>query len=74
MGWIIVGLVKPMTERLPVAGFGLLLAGGLVYTAGTAFYVLKRVRYMHAVWHLFVLGGSVCHFLVVILYVLPGRH
>jgi hemolysin III len=62
-----------MIERLPAAGFALLLAGGLVYTAGTAFYVLKRVRYMHAVWHLFVLGGSVCHLLVVILYVLPGR-
>lgn len=73
MGWIIVFLFKPLMALLPGPGFGLLLAGGLFYTLGTVFYVLKRVRYMHAVWHLFVLGGSVCHFLAVTLYVLPGR-
>ncbi|OGV71171.1 MAG: hemolysin III, partial [Lentisphaerae bacterium RIFOXYA12_64_32] len=72
MGWIIIFLAKPLLQRLPAAGFGLLFAGGIVYTLGTLFYVLKRVRYMHAVWHLFVLGGSVCHFLAVVLYVLPG--
>lgn len=71
MGWIIIFLIKPLTERLPPAGVALLIAGGVVYTAGTIFYVLKRVRYHHAVWHLFVLGGSVCHFLAVALYVLP---
>jgi hemolysin III len=73
MGWIIVFLLKPLIARLPAAGFQLMLAGGLVYTAGTLFYVLKRVPYMHAVWHLFVLGGSVLHFFAVLLYVLPGR-
>ncbi|MBI5547949.1 MAG: hemolysin III family protein [Deltaproteobacteria bacterium] len=72
MGWLIIFMVKPLLERLPVAGFALMLGGGIVYTAGTLFYVLKRVRYMHAVWHLFVIGGSVCHFLAVAMYVLPG--
>ncbi|HEY3448718.1 MAG TPA: hemolysin III family protein [Myxococcales bacterium] len=73
MGWGIIFLIKPLLERLPSAGIGLLIAGGLAYTVGTFFYVLKRVKYMHAVWHLFVLGGSVCHFLAVAMYVLPGR-
>jgi hemolysin III len=49
----------------------LLFAGGIAYTLGTIFYVLKRVPYMHAVWHLFVLAGSICHFLAVMFYVLP---
>jgi len=43
--------------------------GGVTYTVGTIFYALKRVPYMHTVWHLFVIGGSVCHFLAVALYV-----
>lgn len=73
MGWIVILLVKPLLARLPTPGFALLLAGGITYTAGTLFYVLKGVRYTHAIWHLFVLGGSVCHFLAVALYVLPGR-
>ncbi len=73
MGWVIVFLFKPLLARLPGPGFSLLMAGGFFYTAGTLFYVLKRVRYMHAVWHMFVLGGSACHFLAVALYVLPGR-
>lgn len=70
MGWIVVGAIGPLTDALPVAGVWLLAAGGLAYTLGTVFYVLKRVPYMHAVWHLFVLGGAVCHFLTVIVFVL----
>ncbi|MGC4120103.1 MAG: hemolysin III family protein [Myxococcales bacterium] len=72
MGWSIIFLINPLLERLPRAGIGLLVAGGLVYTLGTIFYVLKKVKWMHAVWHLFVIGGSVCHFLAVLMYVLPG--
>jgi hemolysin III len=50
----------------------LLLSGGLAYSLGAAFYVLdKRLAFGHAVWHLFVLGGSVCHFLAILLGVLP---
>jgi len=71
MGWLIVLKFGPLAARLPPAGLGLLIGGGLAYTLGTVFYVLKRVRYMHAVWHVFVVGGSVCHFLAVILYVVP---
>jgi hemolysin III len=73
MGWLVVIAIKPLVAALPTAGFALLAAGGLAYTGGTAFYVIKRVRYMHAIWHIWVLGGSLCHFLAVILYVIPDR-
>ena len=71
MGWIIVFAIKPLVQRLPSGGVWLLVAGGLSYTVGTVFYGLKAVRYTHAVWHVFVLAGSVCHFLAVALYVVP---
>lgn len=70
MGWLVVAAMKPLLTNLAPAGVWLLAAGGLAYTLGTAFYVLKRIPYMHMVWHLFVLAGSVCHFLAVVLYVL----
>lgn len=69
MGWTIVVASRPLLEKLGDGGFGLLVAGGITYTVGTIFYVLKRVPYMHTVWHLFVLGGSICHYLSVALYV-----
>jgi hemolysin III len=70
MGWLAVLSIRPLAANLAPAGLWLLVAGGLAYTVGTAFYVLQRVRYMHAVWHLFVLGGSTCHFLAVLLFVI----
>jgi len=70
MGWLVVIAVGPLTSALPSEGIWLLLAGGLAYTIGTVFYVLKKVPYMHAVWHLFVLAGSACHFFAVIIYVI----
>jgi hemolysin III len=70
MGWIGILAVKPLAAALPPGGLWLLLAGGLAYTAGTIFYLLKSIPYMHAVWHLWVIGGSVCHVLAVLLYVL----
>lgn len=66
MGWLIVIAVKPMLAAVPSAGLWLLLAGGLCYTGGTLFYLWKSLRYHHAVWHLFVLAGSVCHFFAVL--------
>ncbi len=70
MGWLVVVAVKPLMQALPVAGLTWLLAGGLCYTAGISFYALdKRVWYFHGVWHLFVLGGSICHYLTVWMYV-----
>lgn len=71
MGWLVVAAIGPLLENLPTGGMWLLVAGGLAYTLGTIFYVLKKIPYMHMVWHLFVLTGSVCHFLAVMLYVLP---
>ena len=71
MGWLGILFIRPLAESLPSYGLWLLLAGGIAYTVGTVFYVLKRVPYMHAVWHLFVLGGSACHVLAVMLAVIP---
>ncbi len=69
MGWLVVLLVRPLSQHLPAGGLWLLFAGGVAYTVGTLFYVLHWVPFMHSVWHLFVLGGSVCHFLAVATYV-----
>ena len=71
MGWLAVFMIRPLMSNLEPAGIWLLLAGGLAYTVGTIFYVLKRVKFMHAIWHLWVLAGSVLHFLAVMLYVFP---
>jgi hemolysin III len=70
MGWMVVLSIKPLIANLAPAGLWLLVAGGLCYTVGTIFYVLKKVKYMHAVWHVWVLAGSVCHFLAVLLFVM----
>jgi len=70
MGWMVVLSIRPLMENLDPAGLWLLVAGGLAYTVGTIFYVMKKVKYMHAVWHVWVLAGSTCHFLAVLLYVI----
>ena len=71
MGWLIVVAIKPMLAAVPRHALWWLLAGGLCYTGGVAFYAMKSVRFSHAVWHLFVLAGSACHFLAILFYVLP---
>ncbi|MCM3748364.1 hemolysin III family protein [Paenibacillus pasadenensis] len=71
MGWLIVFAWGPLTESLDPAGLALLISGGLLYTLGTVFYVWRAFPYHHAVWHLFVLAGSVAHFFTILLYVLP---
>lgn len=71
MGWLIIFSAKDLIASLPSGGFALLLAGGIVYTVGVIFFILHKFRYMHSIWHIFVLGGSVLHFLSVILYVFP---
>jgi hemolysin III len=73
MGWISVLIFKQIMESLPGGGVALLVAGGATYTAGVIFYVWKRLPYSHAIWHLFVLGGSVCHFLLFLVHVRPLR-
>jgi hemolysin III len=72
MGWLIVIAIKPLVENIPLAGIVWLAAGGLAYTGGVAFYAMKRVRYHHMVWHLFVAAGSVCHFIAVLGYAIPA--
>ncbi|MDY0087464.1 MAG: hemolysin III family protein [Coriobacteriia bacterium] len=72
MGWLALLMIGPLRDNLSPTGLWLLVAGGLAYTLGTIFYVLKRVPYMHAVWHLFVLAGSACHVLAVMLAVIPA--
>lgn len=71
MGWLAVIAIKPLLASVPLGGIKLIVAGGLCYTVGTVFYVWKRLPYGHAIWHLFVLGGSACHYFSVLLYVLP---
>ncbi len=70
MGWLAVTSIGPLAENLAPGGLWLLVAGGLAYSIGTLFYILERIRYMHAVWHLWVLAGSLLHFLAVLLYVI----
>ena len=72
MGWLAIFAIKPIMANLPAAGVWLLFAGGLAYSLGTGFYLAKRVKYMHPIWHLWVLAGSVLHFLAVMLYVFPS--
>ncbi|GAB1468677.1 hemolysin III family protein [Candidatus Cloacimonadota bacterium] len=62
MGWIVVIAVKPLLHAAPPSFLIWMLIGGLAYTLGIVFYTAKRLPYHHSVWHLFVLGGSICHF------------
>lgn len=70
MGWLVIIAFGPLRQHLPSAGLTLLLAGGLVYTAGIVFYALgRRLAYMHGMWHLCVMAGSICHYVAVLRYV-----
>ena len=69
MGWLIVLAFGPLLRLMPAAGIGWLAAGGLSYSLGIVFFAWHRLPYNHAIWHLFVLGGSVCHVLAVCLFV-----
>ncbi len=73
MGWIIIFAVKPLIASLPLPGLYWLVAGGLSYTLGAVIYSIKHIPLNHAIFHLFVLGGSMCHFVAVYFYVLPGQ-
>jgi len=71
MGWLGVVAVRPMMAQVPAAGLLWLLAGGLLYTGGVAFYAWEHRRHSHTIWHLCVLGGSACHFFAVLWYAVP---
>ena len=70
MGWLIVIDINFLFELLNVEAKLLLIIGGLSYTLGTIFYSLDKIKYFHSIWHLFVLAGSVLHYLMILLYVL----
>lgn len=71
MGWLVIIALKPLLSAVPVGGMIWLGIGGLTYTLGVIFYLWEGVPFNHAIWHLFVLGGSVCHFFCILFYVLP---
>lgn len=71
MGWLIIIAFQPLIDHVPSGGLYWLLAGGIAYSAGTVFYVWEKLPFHHAIWHLFVLAGSLCHFFAVLFYVLP---
>jgi hemolysin III len=71
MGWLVIFAIKPLFLALPGGGLILLICGGLAYTLGTIFYAWEKLPFNHAIWHLFVLTGSVCHFCAVMFYVIP---
>jgi len=68
MGWLAVVAVKPIVMLIPAPGILLILAGGLAYTGGLAFFAAHRIRYNHFIWHLFVIAGTTCHFFAVLWY------
>jgi len=70
MGWSIIFSLKTVVAALPSGGLWLLIAGGLAYTLGTIFYVIKKVPYLHSIWHGWTLAGSLLHFLAVLLFVI----
>ena len=71
MGWAVLAAIKPMMDSMATGGLILLLLGGLCYTGGVAFYVWRRLPFNHAIWHMFVLAGSVLHFFAILFYVIP---
>jgi len=73
MGWIIVFAIKPLINNLPVEGLRWLVAGGIFYTVGAILYSIDKIKFNHAIFHVFVLTGSFCHFMSVFFYVLPGQ-
>ncbi len=70
MGWLVIIAIRPLLQNMNRRSIIFLLSGGLLYTTGTIFYLWKNLKYSHAVWHLFVLAGSICHFFTM-LFLLP---
>lgn len=71
MGWLVIFASSELTEALATDGVYLLVAGGLAYTAGVIFYAVDRIPFNHAIWHVFVMAGSLLHFLAIFYFVVP---
>lgn len=67
MGWAVIFAIKPLSESISMLSLILLIAGGLFYSIGIVFYVKRELRYMHSVWHIFVIGGSIMHYFSIFL-------
>lgn len=72
IGWLVLLVIKPLVAALPAGGLWLLVAGGLAYSVGVFFYVMNRIPFNHAIWHVFVFAGTLLQFLSVFFYVLPA--
>jgi hemolysin III len=70
MGWLAVFFIVPLWHALPLSAIMLLAGGGILYTVGIVFFSLDRIRYFHSIWHLFVLGGSIFHYFLILQYVI----
>ena len=66
MGWLVLIATKPMLANVPMKSLWWVLIGGICYTVGTLFYLMKKLSFHHAIWHLFVLAGSICHYIAII--------
>ena len=73
MGWCGIAAIQPLVQAIAPAGLWLLFGGGAAYTLGVIFYKMKSLRYHHALWHLFVLAGSVLQYFSILYYVIPPR-
>jgi hemolysin III len=71
MGWVVIIAIKPLIAALPVMGLAWLVAGGLAYTGGVIFYAWEKLPFNHAIWHGFVMAGSIFHFVAVLSYLSP---
>ena len=71
MGWLVIIALKPLLNAIPLGGILWIAGGGAFYSLGVIFYLQKNLRYGHAVWHLFVLAGSICHFFGILFYISP---
>lgn len=71
MGWIVIVAMRPLLQNLDLKSMWFLFGGGFFYTVGVIFYAMKKVKWMHSIWHLFTIAGSVLHFFFVLIYVTP---
>ena len=72
MGWFALIAIYPIVKKVPPGGIGWLVIGGILYSLGILFHFWGKLPFRHAIWHLFVLGGSICHYFAVLFYVLPA--
>ncbi len=73
MGWAIIFAIKPMIKSVPQISLIFLLIGGIFYTVGIAFYVIKKIKYFHSIWHLFTIGGTIFHYFSILLLLIHDK-